>query len=214
MSEAIWLAGSSLKQSSRTPAADWLAQFLVESKVKLEWITAVHIVQPEPGEPSSAFSFPILPAIWLGGAGQAHFLLGALCREIRAGEYELALLLEKDPASWNASLIASPAFFGPRNRIPAIAILETHAFNQNDAEKNLSERKKYLKQFNLPGMPLPSVVDSPAAWRKEDEWLFSPGLLPALNAAAAWLANRSGAKSALFSAEQGSPAQITILEGL
>ena len=43
-------------------------------------------------------------------------------QEVRAGKQDLALLLEKEPEGWNAALLAPPAFFGSRNRIPGVAL--------------------------------------------------------------------------------------------
>lgn len=211
MSEAIWLAGSALPKSSRETPQNWVERFLAESRVKADWITSIHVIEPKLKLPAETWEFPLLPLNWQGEAGQAHFILGAVCREVRSGVQDLVLLLEEDSAGWNASLLASPAFFGPRNRIPEVALLETRVFDQADPVRRKSLLQNHLEQFNLQAGDLP---DATAAWMKNAAWLKDSGVLGALNAASGHLAGQPSRKSALLTAEISEPATITILEGL
>jgi hypothetical protein len=211
MSETIWLAGSALSKSSRESPQAWVKRFLAESRVKPEWITSIHLINSKPGRQPSTWEFPVIPQFWSGGTGQAHFILSATSREVRAGDHDLVMLLEINSAGWNASLLASPAFFGPRNRIPAVLMLETRTFNQTDPGQIFSRQKKYLDQFNLPFGPIPDV---PAAWLKGSVWLEASGSLNALNAAATYLEGHPGRKSAILTSPNLEPGMVTILEGL
>jgi hypothetical protein len=211
MSEAIWLAGSTLPKSSREPPQAWVKRFLAESRVRPEWITSFHLINSKPGRQPSTWEFPIIPQFWSGGTGQAQFILSATSREVRAGDYDLVLLLEKNSAGWNASLLASPAFFGSRNRIPAVVLLETRTFNQTDPGQIVSRQKKYLDQYNLPFGPIPDV---PAAWLMGSIWVEASGSLNALNAAASSLVGQPGRKSAILTSLKLEPGMVTILEGL
>jgi hypothetical protein len=211
MSEAIWLAGSALPKSSRESPQAWVKRFLAESRVKPEWITSIHLINSKPGMQPSTWEFPVIPQFWSGGTGQAHFILSATSREVRAGDHDLVMLLEINSAGWNASLLASPAFFGPRNRIPAVVLLETRTFNQTNPEQIFSRQKKYLDQFNLPFDPIP---DFSTAWLKNTVWVSASGLLNALNAAASSLVGQPGRKSAILTSLKLEPGMVTILEGL
>jgi hypothetical protein len=118
MSEAIWLAGTSRPQASKETPEDWLSGFLAEKRIKADWITSAHILIFRKVNQPLEWPIPLFPFTWDAAPDRAHYLLGAVCREIRAGEQDLVLMLEKDPKGWNASLLASPTFFGQRNRIP------------------------------------------------------------------------------------------------
>ncbi len=211
MSEAIWLAGSALPKSSRETPQNWVGRFLAESRVKADWITSIHVIEPKLKLPAETWEFPLLPHHWQGKAGQAHFILGVVCREVRSGVQDLVLLLEKDSAGWNPSLLASPAFFGPRNRIPEVALQETRVFDQVDPVRRKSLLQNYMEQFNLQSGDLP---DATAAWIKDTSWINGSGVLGALNAASGHLAGQPNRKSALLTAEISEPATVTILEGL
>jgi hypothetical protein len=113
--------------------------------------------------------------------------------------------------SWKAALLASPAFFGPRNRIPAVAILETRAFAQSAPEENITAKEKYLAQYTLPFEP---GLETTAAWLVDSAWQSTDGTLSALNAAAGYVNNKPGSKSGVMINKSGEPALITILEGL
>ncbi len=213
MSEAIWLAGSSLPRKSREVPRAWLDRFLSNSGVRPEWITAAHVIQPKAENADPGWNLPILPFCWTGGATQAHFLLAALCRELRTGGHELALMLEKDSAGWNATLLATPAFFGARNRIPAVMITETGVFPQAEPAVRSSEQAQFLQKSSL--SPLPETISlSPAAWLNGAAWSEAAGLVRALNAASAVISKEPGKTSALRSAVPDGPTLITLLEGL
>ena len=211
MSEAIWLAGSALPKSSRETPRDWVGRFLAESRVNAEWITSIHVIEPKLKLPAETWGFPLLPHHWQGKAGQAHFILGAVCREVRSGVKDLVLLLERGSAGWNASLLASPAFFGPRNRIPVVVLLETKVFNQTDPSRQKSMLRNLLEQFNLPSGDFPDIT---ASWIMDGGWVDAGGTLGALNAAAGYLDGKPDRKSAVMTSEISEPATVTILEGL
>ena len=82
-------------------------------------------------------------------------LLGWVCQEVRAGKHDLAFMLEKDPAGWNAALLATPAFFGSRNRIPGVALLETRIFNHR-MPKEPCRPSQFLAKYGL--SPLPEAI--------------------------------------------------------
>ncbi len=213
MSEAIWLAGSALPKSSRETPQTWLDLFLADSSVRPEWITAAHIIQPGSVKTDSEWSLPIQPFRWKGAASQVHFLLAALCLELRAGKHELVLILEKDTRCWNAALLATPAFFGVRNRIPAVLIAETGFFPQAVPGARSREQESFLQKSGY--SPLSeNTPPSPTAWLNGVTWLGSTGLLRALNAAAAILASQQGGRSAVHTTSAGEPTLITLLEGL
>ena len=156
----------------------------------------------------------MLPSSWIGGAAQAHALLGWVSQEVRAGAQDLALLLEKDPGSWNAALLAPPAFFGPRNRIPGVALLETRNLQPSDAEKNLAEQANCLAQHGLSPLPDGDPAGFSAGWADPGGWNGTRGILAALNAAARLLEARASGKSALHTGGENTPALVTILEAL
>lgn len=213
MSEAIWLAGNSLSRNSRETQRAWLDRSLLESAIRPEWITAVHIIQPGKVKINSGWNLPTLPFHWIGGASQVHFILAALCQELRAGEHELALMLEKDPAGWNAALLATPAFFGARNRIPAVMVTETRVFPQPRPDASRAEQVQFLENSSLP--PLPEAISSPqAAWLNGVTWSDATGLVRAFNAASEMLSKGHSTLSALCSAASDEPILITLLEGL
>jgi hypothetical protein len=214
MSEAIWLAGSTLQKSSRESPQDWVQRFLAEAQVRHEWITSIQVVQNKTATILPDWNLPVLASSWIGGAGQAHALLGWVCAEVRAGKQDLALLLEKDPGGWNATLLAPPAFFGSRNRVPGVALLETRTFNHPDAEKNLAEQANYLVQHDLSPLPDGDPAGFSSGWADPGGWYGTRGILAALNAAARFLEARSAGKSALHTGGEDTPAMLTILEAL
>jgi hypothetical protein len=214
MSEAIWLAGSSLPRSSREMPQDWLQRFLAEARVKPEWITCLQVIQNKTAPLAPAWNLPVLPSSWIGGAAQAHALLGWVSQEVRAGTQDLALLLEKDPGGWNAAFLAPPAFFGSRNRIPGVALLETRTFNHPDAENNLADQANFLAQHGLSPLPDGGPAGISAAWSDPGGWKGTRGILAALNASARFLESRSAGKSALRTGGEDTPAMVTILEAL
>jgi hypothetical protein len=213
MSEAIWLAGSSLPRSSRETPQTWLDRFLADSSVQPEWITAAHVIQPGSAKTDSEWNLTIQPFRWKGTGSQAHFLLAALCRELRAGEHELALVLEKDISGWTAALLATPAFFGARNRIPEVLIAETGIFQQADPGVRSREQESFLQKSSIPSLPENTPL-SPTTWLNRVTWSGSTGLQRALNAAAAIVAAQHGGRSALQTVTAGEPTLITLLEGL
>jgi hypothetical protein len=213
MSEAIWLAGSSLLKTSREIPRAWLDRFLTDSRVQPEWITAAHVIQPGSAKTDSEWNLSIQPFRWKGAGSQAHFLLAALCRELRAGEHELALVLEKDLSGWTAALLATPAFFGARNRMPAVLIAETGIFPQADPGVRSREQKSFLQKSSIPSLP-ENIPLSPTTWLNKVTWSGSTGLLRALNDTAAIVAAQQGGRSALQTTTEGEPTLITLLEGL
>jgi hypothetical protein len=214
MSEAIWLAGSALPKSSRESPQDWVQRFLGEARVRPEWITCVQAIQNKTATILPTWNLPVLASSWIGGAGQAHALLGWVCAEVRAGKQDLALLLEKEPEGWDAALLAPPAFFGSRNRIPGVALLETRTFNHPDAEKALAEQSNFLIQHGLSPLPDGDPAGFSAGWADPGGWYGTRGILAALNAAARLLETRSAGKSALRTGGENTPAMVTILEAL
>jgi hypothetical protein len=214
MSEAIWLAGSALPKSSRESPQDWVQRFLGESRVRPEWITCIQAIQNKTATILPDWNLPVLASSWIGGAGQAHALLGWVCAEVRAGKQDLALLLEKEPEGWNAALLAPPAFFGSRNRIPGVALLETRTFNHPDAEKNLAEQANCLAQHDLSPLRDGDPAGFSAGWADPGGWNGTRGILAALNAAARLLEARASGKSALHTGGENTPALVTILEAL
>jgi hypothetical protein len=214
MSEAIWLAGSALPKSSRESPQDWVQRFLAEARVKPEWITCLQVIQNKTTPLAPAWNLPVLASSWIGGAGQAHALLGWVCAEVRAGKQDLALLLEKEPEGWNAVLLAPPAFFGSRNRIPGVALLETRTFNHPDAEKAIAEQSNFLIQHGLSPLPDGDPAGFSAGWADPGGWNGTRGILAALNSAARFLEARSAGKSALRTGGEDAPALVTILEAL
>ncbi len=214
MSEAIWLAGSALPKSSRESPQDWVQRFLGEERVRPEWITCIQAIQNKTATILPTWNLPVLASSWIGGAGQAHALLGWVCAEVRAGKQDLALLLEKEPEGWNAALLAPPAFFGSRNRIPGVALLETRTFNHPDAEKALAEQANCLAQHGLSPLPDGDPAGFSAGWADPGGWNGTRGILAALNAAARLLEARASGKSALHTGGENTPALVTILEAL
>jgi hypothetical protein len=214
MSEAIWLAGSALPKSSRESLQDWVQRFLGEARVRPEWITCIQAIQNKTATILPTWNLPVLASFWIGGAGQAHALLGWVCAEVRAGTQDLALLLEKDPGGWNSALLAPPAFFGSRNRIPGVAVLETRTFNHPDAEKFLAEQSHFLIQHGLSPLPDGDPADFSAGWADPGGWNSTRGFLAALNAASRYLEARASGKSALRTSGKDTPAMLTILEAL
>jgi hypothetical protein len=213
MSEAIWLSGTSLSLYSRETQRAWLDRFLSESAIRPKWISAVHIIQPGKVKINSVWNLPIVPFTWIGGCSQSHFILAALCRELRAGEHELALMLEKDHSGWNAALLATPAFFGSRNRIPAVMVAETRVFPQPRPDARRLEQTQFLEKSSLPLLP-EAISSSPAAWLNGVTWSEATGLVRALNAASGILPKGNSTHSAVCSAASGEPIVITLLEGL
>ena len=215
MSEAIWLAGSTLPKSSRESPQDWVQRFLVEARVRPEWITCIQVIQNK-----TATDPPRLES------ARARFLLdwwsrvrhmpcsAGFAQEVRAGKQDLALLLEKEPEGWNAALLAPPAFFGSRNRIPGVALLETRTFNHPDAEKALAEQANCLAQHGLSPLPDGDPAGFSAGWADPGGWNGTRGILAALNAAARLLEARASGKSALHTGGENTPALVTILEAL
>jgi hypothetical protein len=165
---------------------------------------------------------PLFPFTWDAGPDRAHYLLGAVCREIRAGEQDLVLIVEKDTKGWNASLLASPAFFGQRNRIPPVVIIETRVFNSLEDARDPSALRKYLQEHGMAfvaGSLGETLPDGPAGWLQIREpnapaWSAAHGTLRALNAAAKSVSDHAGQLSAILSREASHPIQITLLEGL
>ena len=131
MSEAIWLAGASRPQASKETPEDWLSGFLTEKWIKADWITSAHILISRKVKSAFGMDDPAV-SLHLGMPHRTGRITswGAVCREIRAGEQDLVLMVEKDTKGWNASLLASPAFFGKHNRIPPVELLETRTFNR------------------------------------------------------------------------------------
>jgi hypothetical protein len=214
MSEAIWLAGSALPKSSREFPQNWIQRFLAESQVRPEWITCIQGIQNKAATIIPDWNLPVLASSWIGGAGQAHALLGWVCAEVRAGTQDLALLLEKDPGGWNAALLAPPAFFGSRNRIPGVALLETRTFNHPNVETNLANQSHFLFKHGFSPLPDGELASYSAGWADPDGWYGARGILAALNAAARFLEARSAGKSALRTGGEDTPALMTILEAL
>jgi hypothetical protein len=222
MSEAIWLAGASRPQSSHESPVNWLSGFLEEKRIKTVWITSAHILISRKVNQTLEWPIPLFPSTWDAGPDQAHYLLGAVCREIRAGEQDLVLIVEKDTKGWNASLLASPAFFGQRNRIPPVVIIETRVFNSLEDARDPSALRKYLQEHGMAfvaGSLGETLPDGPAGWLQIREpnapaWSAAHGTLRALNAAAKSVSDHAGQLSAILSREASHPIQITLLEGL
>jgi hypothetical protein len=222
MSEAIWLAGASRLQTYQESPENWLSGFLAEKGIKTEWITSAHILLARKITPPLEWPIPLLPFTWDATPERAHYLLGAICHEIRAGGQDLVLLLEKDPKGWNASLLASPSFFGQRNRIPLVEILETRVFNSLEDARDLSTLRKYMQDHGMAfvaGSMGKATPDDPVGWLQIREpnapaWNAAPGTLRALNAAAQSVADHAGQLAAILTREVSQPIQITLLEGL
>jgi len=222
MSEAIWLAGAFRPQASKETPEDWLSEFLADNRIKSGWITSVHILLSRKVAQPLVWTVPLCQFTWNAGPDQAHYLLGSICREIRAGEQDLVLMLEKDTNGWNASLLASPAFFGQHNRIPPVELLETRVFNRMEDTRDPSALRKYLQEHGMAfvsasmGETLPI---EPIGWLQIRElnapaWNSARGTLRALNAAAKSVFDHAGQISAILSRKATHPIQITLLEGL
>ena len=222
MSEAIWLAGASRPQTAKETPEDWLSGFLTEKRIKSDWITSAHILLPRKVAQPLEWAVPLFQFTWNAGPDHAHYLLGSVCREIRAGEQDLVLMLEKDPNGWNTSLLASPAFFGQRNCIPLVELLETRAFNSMEDTQDPSALRKYLQEHGMAfvsssmGETLPI---EPIGWLQIREpnapaWNSAHGTLRALNAAAKSVSDHGGQISVILSCKATHPIQITLLEGL
>jgi len=222
MSEAIWLTGASQPQTSKESPENWLSGFLEEKRIKTVWITAAHILLSRKVTRPLEWPIPLLPFTWDAGPDRAHYLLGAVCREIRAGGQDLVLMVEKDPKGWNASLLASPSFFGQRNRLPPVELLETRVFNSLEDARDPSALRKYLQEHGMAfvaGSLGETLPDDPVGWLQIREpnapaWSAAPGTLRALNAAAKSVSDHAGQLSAILSREASHPVQITLLEGL
>jgi hypothetical protein len=222
MSEAIWLAGTSRPQASKETPEDWLSGFLAEKRIKADWITSAHILIFRKVNQPLEWPIPLFPFTWDAAPDRAHYLLGAVCREIRAGEQDLVLMLEKDPKGWNASLLASPTFFGQRNRIPPVELLETRTFKRLEDARDPSALRKYLREHGMAfvaGSLGETLPNDPVGWLQIREpnapaWSAAHGTLRALNAAARSVSDHTGQISAILSREASHPVQISLLEGL
>jgi hypothetical protein len=222
MSEAIWLAGASRPQASKETPEDWLSGFLAEKRIKADWITAAHILYSRKVTRPLEWPIPLLPFTWDATPDRMHYLLGAVCREIRAGEQDLVLLIERDSKGWNASLLASPAFFGKHNRIPPVELVETRTFNSLEDARDPSALRKYLQEHGMAfvaGSLGDTLPNNPVGWLQIREpnapaWSADHGTLRALNAAARSVSDHAGQISAILSREASHPVQITLLEGL
>lgn len=222
MSEAIWLAGDSRPQASKETPEDWLSVFLAEKRIKSDWITSAHILYSRKLTPPLEWAVPLFPFSWNAAPDRAHYLLGSVCWEIRTGEQDLVLMLEKDPKGWNASLLASPTFFGQHNRIPPVELVETRTFNRLEDARDPSALRKYLQEHGMAfvaGSLGDILPNDPVSWLQIREpnapaWSAAHGTLRALNAAARSVSDHAGQISAILSREASHPVQITLLEGL
>ena len=157
----------------------------------------------------------MLPSSWIGGAAQAHALLGWVSQEVRAGKQDLALLLEKDRG------VGTPPCL-PRRLLRAA---EPHPggrpFGNPNlqplwmAEKNLAEQANCLAQHGLSPLPDGDPAGFSAGWADPGGWNGTRGY-PGCpeRCTPGWLEARASGKSALHTGGENTPALVTILEAL
>jgi len=137
MTEAYWIAGTSLQYSEETFALDskeiehlLISALLEKGAARIAWVDQVHWIRGDSKGLSGAESSGILKMseqkpflAWSEQAGLPHYLLHAASRSIIVGDCDLAVIAQSDQLDGSAVLLASPRAVGRYNLLPRARII-------------------------------------------------------------------------------------------